>query len=279
MATDRDLEILRFINYCGIVTTAQIKESFFSETSKTVMSRRLNCLIDYGYINRIRLRAFIEATRGENNGIVPNGLSLQLVRRDLVDLAESSYLYYVDTLPSIKMLVHELIGSSVILSLKNLGLNITDVTRNTKYKGVIPDITVQLANGKVLLIEIQNVTNPVDNCTTKYRNFDLDDNELLILVSKNETVQSKELNFIWVDIYSRDVSFLKDLIKSDKVPDVVEPTTFNPKNKKICLRSNITGELFEFESLVDASKFLGKPSNYLASKLKLFGEFSIETYC
>ena len=109
--TDRDINIVNFIHEVGLATTKNINDLFFSDVSRTVLSRRLNHLVDYNFLKRIRVKEL-------NN----------------------SYMYYIDSKP--KHLVHELIGTSFYVALSNLGFNIIRFMRNKKLGNCIIDIIV-----------------------------------------------------------------------------------------------------------------------------------------
>jgi hypothetical protein len=139
--TDRDINIVNFIHEVGLATTKNIDDLFFSDVSRTVLSRRLNHLVDYNYLKRIRVKEL-------NN----------------------SYMYYIDSKP--KHLVHELIGTSFYVALSNLGFNIIRFMRNKKLGNCIIDIIVIAEiNGseEVFFVEVQRHFNHITKCTDKYK--------------------------------------------------------------------------------------------------------------
>ena len=139
--TDRDINIVNFIHEVGLATTKNIDDLFFSDVSKTVLSRRLNHLVDYNFLKRIRVKEL-------NN----------------------SYMYYIDSKP--KHLVHELIGTSFYVALSNLGFNIIRFMRNKKLGNCIIDIIVIAEiNGseEVFFVEVQRHFNHITKCTDKYK--------------------------------------------------------------------------------------------------------------
>ena len=139
--TDRDINIVNFIHEVGLATTKNINDLFFSDVSKTVLSRRLNHLVDYNFLKRIRVKEL-------NN----------------------SYMYYIDSKP--KHLVHELIGTSFYVALSNLGFNIIRFMRNKKLGNCIIDIIVIAEiNGseEVFFVEVQRHFNHITKCTDKYK--------------------------------------------------------------------------------------------------------------
>ena len=139
--TDRDINIVNFIHEVGLATTKNINDLFFSDVSKTVLSRRLNQLVDYNFLKRIRVKEL-------NN----------------------SYMYYIDSKP--KHLVHELIGTSFYVALSNLGFNIIRFMRNKKLGNCIIDIIVIAEiNGseEVFFVEVQRHFNHITKCTDKYK--------------------------------------------------------------------------------------------------------------
>ena len=139
--TDRDSSIINFIHEVGLATTKNIDDLFFNDVSRTVLSRRLNHLVDYKYLKRIRVKEL-------NN----------------------SYMYYIDSKP--KHLVHELIGTSFYVALSNLGYNIIRFMRNKKLRNCIIDIIVIAEiNGTedVFFVEVQRHFNHITKCTDKYK--------------------------------------------------------------------------------------------------------------
>ena len=143
MLTERDINIVNFIHEVGLATTQQICDLYFSDVSKTVLSRRLNHLVNYSYLKRIRVKEL-------NN----------------------SYMYYIDSKP--KHLVHELIGTSFYVALANTGYHILRFIRNKKLGNCIIDIIVIAErNGieDVFFVEVQRHFNHITKCTDKYKDL------------------------------------------------------------------------------------------------------------
>ena len=139
--TDRDYEILNFIHVVQLATTQNIYDLFFSDVSKTVMSRRLNHLVDYKYLKRIRVKEL-------NN----------------------AFMYYIDSKP--KHLVHELIGTRFYVSLMNKDFDIIRFVRNKKVGKCIVDIIVIAIKDSieyVFFVEVQRHFNHITKCTDKYK--------------------------------------------------------------------------------------------------------------
>lgn len=139
--TDRDMQIIEFIHEVRLATTQNIYDLFFNDVSKTVMSRRLNHLIDYNYLKRTRIKEL-------NN----------------------SFMYYIDSKP--KHLVHELIGTNFYVALTNLGFDVIRFARNKKVGTCIADIIVIATfNDKeeVFFVEVQRHFNHITKCTDKYK--------------------------------------------------------------------------------------------------------------
>ena len=107
--TERDMNIINFIHEVELATTQNINDLFFKDVSKTVLSRRLNHLVNYSYLKRTRIKEL-------NN----------------------TYMYYINNKP--KHLVHELIGTTFYVSLSNLGYEIIRFMRNKKIGKCIVDI-------------------------------------------------------------------------------------------------------------------------------------------
>ena len=139
--TDRDINIVNFIHEVGLATTKNIDDLFFRDVSRTVLSRRLNHLVDYNFLKRTRVKEL-------NN----------------------SYMYYIDSKP--KHLVHELIGTSFYVALSNLGFNIIRFMRNKKIGNCIIDIIVIAeidGTEDVFFVEVQRHFNHITKCTDKYK--------------------------------------------------------------------------------------------------------------
>ena len=54
--TERDMNIINFIHEVELATTQNINDLFFKDVSKTVLSRRLNHLVNYSYLKRTRIK-------------------------------------------------------------------------------------------------------------------------------------------------------------------------------------------------------------------------------
>lgn len=141
--TDRDLDILNFIQEVKLATTKNIQDLVFNDVSRTVASRRLNYLVDYDYLKRIRVKEL-------NN----------------------AYMYYLDKKP--KHLVHELIGTSFYVALVNAGYDIIRFARNKKIGNCIADIVIITefeSKEKVFFVEVQRHFNHITKCTDKYKSL------------------------------------------------------------------------------------------------------------
>ena len=139
--TERDMNIINFIHEVELATTQQICDLYFSDVSKTVLSRRLNHLVNYSYLKRTRIKEL-------NN----------------------TYMYYINNKP--KHLVHELIGTTFYVSLSNLGYEIIRFMRNKKIgKCIVDIIVIAERNGieEVFFVEVQRHFNHITKCTDKYK--------------------------------------------------------------------------------------------------------------
>ena len=135
------MNIINFIHEVELATTQNINDLFFKDVSKTVLSRRLNHLVNYSYLKRIRVKEL-------NN----------------------SYMYYIDSKP--KHLVHELIGTSFYVALSNTGYHILRFIRNKRLGNCIIDIIIIAErNGieEVFFVEVQRHFNHITKCTDKYK--------------------------------------------------------------------------------------------------------------
>ena len=141
--TERDMNIINFIHEVELATTQNINDLFFKDVSKTVLSRRLNHLVNYSYLKRTRIKEL-------NN----------------------TYMYYINNKP--KHLVHELIGTTFYVSLSNLGYEIIRFMRNKKIgKCIVDIIVIAERNGieEVFFVEVQRHFNHITKCTDKYKDL------------------------------------------------------------------------------------------------------------
>lgn len=276
--TDRDLEIYEFLKSISIATTTQLHKAFFKGCSKTVVCRRLKHLIDYKYINRVKLRDYFNLYGYSE---MPLGIGVELYRKKIVQLSDNTHLYYVGEIPHPKLLLHELIGSEFLCELRSLNFSYDCIKRNSKDSIIIPDIQIDLTDGSVLFIEIQNTSNPIKNCTDKYIPYftnDLWENNFttkpkVIIVSKESNELIEKLGFTWINIYDIDVV---DFVEKNNIQrdNKVKPC---PKDStRITLKNNITGKTYRFNSLMDANLFLVKNNGFLEEKLFINNEYSIE---
>lgn len=139
--TERDREVLEFIANVEVATTSHIQEFIFKDVTKTVVSRRLNTLVDYSYLKRARVKEL-------NNAFV----------------------YY--SLKKPNNLIHELIATQLYIRLNQAGYKVTRFLRNKKIGSVIPDVVIliedDLGNEELLFVEIQRGFNPIFKCLDKY---------------------------------------------------------------------------------------------------------------
>lgn len=143
--TERDLELLDFINLVEICRSTHLKELFFKDCSKTVLNRRTAKLAEYGEVKRFRS-----------------------------DLFEREYVYYNDRKPNPRILRHDLVVTDLVVSLINEGAEILHLDRNVVIGDIISDafIIIRKENIKrAFLIEIQ-LSGKLTDCIDKYKNLD-----------------------------------------------------------------------------------------------------------
>ena len=144
MITDRDLQILNFLDKVRLATKEQIHELFFSDVSDKVTYRRLNKLANEDFIKRSYYNL------GKNKNI---------------------YVYYLDKKPSKKLIKHDLYITDLIVYLEKLQYKIVKFEKSPVIGRVIPDAYMKIRkDGKTknLLLEVQLSKN---DCLSKYYNF------------------------------------------------------------------------------------------------------------
>ena len=143
--TERDLQVLDFINLVGICRTTHIKDTFFKECSSTVLNRRTAKLSEYGEVKRFRC-----------------------------DLYDREYVYYTEKKPNPRILRHDLYVTDLVVALKKYGAEIISLDRNVVINNIIADgfIIIKKDNIKrAFLIEIQ-LSGKLNDCTDKYKDID-----------------------------------------------------------------------------------------------------------
>lgn len=144
--TERDLEVLDFINLVGLCRSTHLKQLFFKDCSKTVLNRRTAKLAEYGEVKRFRS-----------------------------DLFEREYIYYSAKKPNPRILRHDLMVTDLLVSLINEGAEILHLDRNVVIEDIIADafIIIRKDNLKrAFLVEIQ-LSGKLTDCTDKYNNIDI----------------------------------------------------------------------------------------------------------
>lgn len=138
--TDRDSEVLEFINKYKLCTSNQIYKIYFSQVDKTVCKRRLKYLADYGYIQR-------EKYNGNN------------------------YIYYSDKKVAHRLIAHDLLITDFIIRLIQDEYEILEFKKSFMIGDIISDafITIKKDNRiKKLLLEVQLSNH---DCLSKYKNL------------------------------------------------------------------------------------------------------------
>lgn len=144
MITDRDIQILNFLDKVRLATKEQIHELFFYNVSDKVTYRRLNKLSDEDFIKRSYYNL------GKNKNV---------------------YVYYLDKKPSKKLIKHDLYITDLIVYLIKLQYEIVEFEKSPVIGRVIPDAYIKIrreGKSKNLLLEVQLSNN---DCLSKYYNF------------------------------------------------------------------------------------------------------------
>lgn len=142
--TERDLEILDFINLVGICRSSHIKQLFFKDCSKTVLNRRTAKLAEYGEVKRFRC-----------------------------DIFDREYVYYNDKKPNQRILRHDLYVTDLVTELLDSNVEIINLDRNVVVGDIISDafMTLKYNNLKQhFFVEIQ-LSGKLSDCADKYNNL------------------------------------------------------------------------------------------------------------
>lgn len=145
MITDRDIQVLNFLDKVRLATKEQIHELFFYNVSDKVTYRRLNKLSDEDFIKRSYYNL------GKNKNV---------------------YVYYLDKKPSKKLIKHDLYITDLIVYLIKLQYEIVEFEKSPVIGRVIPDAYIKIrreGKSKNLLLEVQLSNN---DCLSKYYNFE-----------------------------------------------------------------------------------------------------------
>lgn len=183
--TERDLEVLDFINLVTICRSTHLKQLFFKDCSKTVLNRRTAKLAEYGEVKRFRS-----------------------------DLFEREYVYYNDRKPNPRILRHDLVVTDLATEFIKNGSEILHLDRNVVIEDIIADafIIIRKDNLKrAFLVEVQ-LSGKLADCTDKYNNIDtirdfaeskgLNTMPKLLIVSdlRGDTIRTK-LKYVHLDCY------------------------------------------------------------------------------
>jgi predicted transcriptional regulator len=179
MITDRDIQILNFLDKVRLATKEQIHELFFNNVSDKVTYRRLNKLSDEDFIKRSYYNI------GKNKNI---------------------YVYYLDKKPSKKLIKHDLYITNLIVYLTKLQYEIVEFEKSPVIGRVIPDAYIKIrkdGKAKNLLLEVQLSNN---DCLSKYYNF-----KDLVLENTNWNIMPKLLVLSDLNINRIDLMDIKTI--------------------------------------------------------------------
>lgn len=143
--TERDLNVLNFINLVTMCRTEHIRNLFFTGLTNTTWDRRANKLVEYKQLKRFR------------SGIY-----------------NREYIYYIENKPNERLLRHDMYITELVYNLLLLGVEIIYVDRNVQLGNVIADgyIIIRYKKDntiirKGLLIEVQ-LHGRLSDCIDKY---------------------------------------------------------------------------------------------------------------
>ena len=146
--TERDIQVLNFINLVGMCRTEHIRNLFFQGLTNTTWDRRANKLYEYKQLKRFR------------SGIY-----------------NREYVYYIENKPNERLLRHDMYITELVYKLLLLGVEILYVDRNIQLGNVIADgyIIIRYKKDntiikKGLLIEVQ-LHGRLSDCIDKYTNI------------------------------------------------------------------------------------------------------------
>ena len=143
--TDRDINVLNFINLVGMCRTEHIRKLFFNGLTNTTWDRRANKLVEYKELKRFR------------SGIY-----------------NREYVYYIENKPNERILRHDMYITELVYKLLLLGVEVLYLDRNIKLGNIISDgymIIRYKKNNTIIkrgiLIEVQ-LHGRLSDCVDKY---------------------------------------------------------------------------------------------------------------
>ncbi|MGM9543794.1 MAG: hypothetical protein ACI3T9_02295 [Romboutsia timonensis] len=165
--TDRDLKVIEFVskNPCR----SDLIEKLFYPSYRVAM-RRLQKIVDYGYLKRYR------------------------------DSPNEKYFYYSGKMP--RQFEHLNLSVKTILYAKSLGYEVVEFRREVKLDNIRPDAVIGLKkNNKygVLLVEVERFNNSLKKKLTKYEQIYKDKkyfSKFKILYISNYTITSQVIDII-----------------------------------------------------------------------------------
>ena len=143
--TERDIQVLNFINLVGMCRTEHIRNLFFQGLTNTTWDRRANKLYEYKQLKRFR------------SGIY-----------------NREYVYYIENKPNERILRHDMYITELVYKLLLLGVEVLYLDRNIKLGNIISDgymIIRYKKNNTIIkrgiLIEVQ-LHGRLSDCVDKY---------------------------------------------------------------------------------------------------------------
>ena len=146
--TERDIQVLNFINLVGMCRTEHIRNLFFQGLTNTTWDRRANKLYEYKQLKRFR------------GGIY-----------------NREYIYYIENKPNERLLRHDMYITELVYKLLLLGVEILYVERNIQLGNVIADgyIIIRYRKDNIvikkgILVEVQ-LHGRLSDCIDKYKDI------------------------------------------------------------------------------------------------------------
>lgn len=139
MLSERDNNIIDFIDEFKMATSEQIKDLFFNDVSDSMCRRVLARMVDYGCLKRER------------------------------DHVNEPYRYYIDRKP--KQIRHTLMTTELYVEMKKLGWNVLKFMTTVQIGNVRPDAIVVIEYRESIyafFVEIQ-LHGSMEQCTDKYK--------------------------------------------------------------------------------------------------------------
>ena len=146
--TERDIQVLNFINLVGMCRTEHIRNLFFQGLTNTTWDRRANKLYEYKQLKRFRSEIY-----------------------------NREYVYYIENKPNERLLRHDMYITELVYKLLLLGVEVLYVERNIQLGNVITDgyIIIRYKKDntiikKGILLEVQ-LHGRLSDCIDKYKDI------------------------------------------------------------------------------------------------------------